>query len=155
MKTIIGLTLVLTLVFILACVIVQRGTLSSILEWSGGSTVIQEVVPPLSPLFDGIRFVETSNVDNPPRGDDGTTRGPYHISYAHWADSCVDGDWRDCDNATYSETVMLAYWNRYCPNALKSGDYEILARVHNGGPRGATKSSTLPYWAKVQKAMGQ
>jgi hypothetical protein len=29
-------------------------------------------------------------------------------------------------------------------------DLETVARIHNGGPRGATKTSTQKYWAKVR-----
>ncbi len=56
------------------------------------------------------------------------------------------------DPATARRT-MLAYWRRYCPAALDAGDWETLARVHNGGPRGAEKQATEAYAAKVRREM--
>jgi hypothetical protein len=50
---------------------------------------------------------------------------------------------------------MLAYFARYAPKALEMKDWETLARVHNGGPKGHTKKATLGYWAKVQKEMAK
>ena len=35
----------------------------------------------------------------------------------------------------------------------RSGSDEERARIHNGGPRGMQKRSTVKYWVKVQKAM--
>ena len=48
---------------------------------------------------------------------------------------------------------MIAYWKRYCPKAFEAGDWETLARVHNGGPKGHTKKATLKYWEKVKNRM--
>ena len=48
---------------------------------------------------------------------------------------------------------MLAYWRRYCPTAMAAGDAEVLARVHNGGPRGNRKAATAAYWRRVLAAM--
>jgi len=48
----------------------------------------------------------------------------------------------------------MGYWRRYCPAALEAGDWETLARVHNGGPVGARSKATLAYWRKVKAAMG-
>lgn len=61
----------------------------------------------------------------------------------------------DVWNAAKCEKVMLGYWRRYCPKALASGDYETLARVHNGGEHGASRESTLRYWKKVKMKLGQ
>jgi len=58
---------------------------------------------------------------------------------------------------------MLAYWRRYAPAALaaaQGGDerrampaLQTLARVHNGGPRGARNAATLAYWRRVEAEM--
>ncbi len=48
---------------------------------------------------------------------------------------------------------MVRYWRRYCPRALAQGDWQTLARVHNGGPRGHRKPATHAYWSKVRRAM--
>jgi len=62
---------------------------------------------------------------------------------------------------------MLAYWYRHARTSLRiattpgvfAGDrlraLEALARIHNGGPRGAAKPATAPYWAKVKTELQQ
>ena len=37
--------------------------------------------------------------------------------------------------------------------ALEELDLKTLARIHNGGPDGAKKISTLFYWTKVRKQL--
>jgi hypothetical protein len=107
----------------------------------------------LRPLFRAIRAVETSGMAAPDRavGDQGRSIGPYQISRAYWVDSGVGGEWTRCRSHAYSEAVMSAYWQRHCPDALRRRDLEVLARVHNGGPKGHTKPETGKYWRKVEK----
>ena len=38
---------------------------------------------------------------------------------------------------------------------FRSGDVEVLARVHNGGPRGAAKPATKGYGRKVAALVGR
>ena len=56
-----------------------------------------------------------------------------------------------------SEQVMLAYLEHYGESYRrktgKEPTAEVLARIHNGGPSGWRKESTLGYWAKVKAAM--
>lgn len=99
-----------------------------------------------------IRIVESSDGAQQ-WGDNGISRGPYQISNAYWIDSKVPGKWADCDNRAYSEQVVKAYWQRYCPKPLATGQWEILARIHNGGPTGYKKKSTESYWAKVKATL--
>jgi len=86
-------------------------------------------------------------------GDNGTRRGPYQICRSYW----IDGGGTDYDSGVWdkraSESVMLRYWARYCPGALHALEYSTLARVHNGGPRGDSKESTIGYWNKVRARM--
>ena len=45
---------------------------------------------------------------------------------------------------------MLGYFMRYEPEALANGDWETLARLHNGGPNWREKLvATARYWSKV------
>jgi hypothetical protein len=106
-------------------------------------------------LFDAIREVETGGHSNPEnaRGDGGRSLGPYQISRAYWKDSGVPGKYRMVRNKVYAERVMKAYWKRYCPRAFSRLDFETLARVHNGGPKGAQRTRTLPYWHRVKSEM--
>jgi hypothetical protein len=79
--------------------------------------------------------------------------GGYEISWAYWYDSGVPGQWADCVDDKYSERVMIAYWHRYAKEALENKDFEVLARIHNGGPNGANKESTIKYWKMVKKEL--
>ena len=53
-----------------------------------------------------------------------------------------------------SERMMEIYWGHYVKeyyNALKAPPtWEALARIHNGGPNGATKYATKKYWRRVK-----
>ena len=111
-------------------------------------------------FLDAIRRVETGGLPNAGKGavgDKGASIGPYQIQRAYHADARMKaGRYEDCStDATYAEQTVLAYFARYAPKALESKDWETLARVHNGGPKGHTKKATLGYWAKVQKEMSK
>jgi hypothetical protein len=105
-------------------------------------------------IFNAIRQVESNGNDHAV-GDDGRSKGPYQIQRQYWADG--GGKPRDYDRLVWCapacEAVMLGYWQRYCPSALARGDFETLARVHNGGPARAKKRATLGYWQHCQQAM--
>ena len=107
-------------------------------------------------LLDAIRRVETGHhprQGDGARGDWGHARGPFQIHYSYWRDSGLPGHYEDCDHLAYSRRVVLAYWRRYCPTALKLRDAQTLARIHNGGPSGPHSPSTMQYWLRVQKAL--
>ena len=64
-------------------------------------------------------------------------RGPYQITRACWQDANMPtGTFEDCDFPSYAQQVMLRYWKRYCPEALKNKDLAKLAAVHHFGPTG-------------------
>lgn len=52
-----------------------------------------------------------------------------------------------------SECMMMDYWRYYAYDynrrTGKPITYEVLARIHNGGPQGMKKESTKRYWYKV------
>ena len=77
--------------------------------------------------------------------------GPLQITKAYWKDSGVPGRWEDCRSWEYSVKVLCSYLRRYAKEALQKNDFETLARIHNGGPRGAQKPQTASYWEKVQR----
>ena len=58
-------------------------------------------------------------------------------------------------NRALSIWIFKKYTERYTTSArLEHGPTaEDIARIWNGGPNGWKKASTLPYWAKVQKAL--
>jgi len=102
----------------------------------------------LRPLFDSIREVESGG-DPTVVGDGGRSIGPYQIKWSYWKDSGVPGSYYQVRDPRYAERVMVGYWQRYCPDALARGDYQTLARVHNGGHSGARSGKTVAYWRKV------
>ena len=108
-------------------------------------------------LLDAIRQVETGTHADPARavGDGGRSLGPYQIGRAYWRDSGVPGRYEWVRKKAYAERVILAYWRRHCPDALRRLDAKTLARVHNGGPGGSSNRRTLPYWSRVRRELGQ
>jgi len=105
-------------------------------------------------LLAAIRQVESGGNDRA-IGDGGKAIGPYQLHREYWIDGGGEpGRYRlDAWDAAACRPVILGYWKRYCPAALAAGDARTLARVHNGGPNGARKAATLPYWRKVQRQL--
>lgn len=106
-------------------------------------------------ILDAIRFVESSGRDAPPDGDGGQAIGPYQIHRVYWQDAVafrpeLGGDYQDCRRRAYAERVIDAYMRRYAAAAWSNGHAETIARTHNGGPKGPTKETTLPYWQRVR-----
>ena len=89
-------------------------------------------------------------------GDRGKAIGPLQIHYRYWQDAVawdveLQGfPYTHCFNRDYARRVVAAYWARYAPS---NASYEVLARIHNGGPKGHLKASTLAYWSKVKKIL--
>ena len=116
-------------------------------------------------LLPAIRMVETGGSPKGGLGaigDNGNAFGPYQIWKIYHKDAATRdktlNNYRRCLNSkSYSERVIKAYMKRYASAAARRldqgkatrGDLETVARIHNGGPRGATKDSTKKYWAKV------
>ena len=110
---------------------------------------------PSESFFRALHIVETSGKLGPTIGDQGRSLGPLQISRAYHKDSCVgnDSDYARCADLDYSKRVVTAYLQRYAPQAWAAGDVEVLARVHNGGPKGATKPATKGYAVRVKAFM--
>jgi len=106
-------------------------------------------------LLHAIRLVESGGRPNPPRGDGGRARGPYQIWRAYWLDARMpSGTWADCDRRAYAERVILAYWRRWCPKALASGNWRTLANTFHLGRTAARRGEVDEgYWNKVRGAM--
>ena len=108
--------------------------------------------PDLTAFFHALAQVESNHNDDA-IGDGGASIGRYQIQRPYWIDSRIPGSYEQVRDKAYAERVMRAYWKRYCPKAYHSRDYETMARIHNGGPRGNKKKATIPYWNKVKEAM--
>jgi hypothetical protein len=105
--------------------------------------------PPDS-FFRALHIVETGGKLGPTIGDQGRALGPLQIHRAYHSDSRVPGDYSRCADLEYSKRVVSAYLQRYAPQAWAAGNVETLARVHNGGPKGATKPATKSYATKIK-----
>ncbi len=105
-------------------------------------------------VLNAIRRVESNDGKNKHDGDGGLAIGDFQIHKEFWLDSRVSGNYERCrHDRHYSEVVILAYWQRHCPNAVNTGDYKTLIRVFHGGPRGATKDSTIAYLCHVESVL--
>ena len=98
-----------------------------------------------------LHIVESSGRVGAIVGDGGRAFGPLQIHKAYYIDSGVKGSYEQCADLEYSKRVVEAYFTRYCPKALKQKNYEVLARVHNGGLYGHKNPNTYKYWLKVKK----
>jgi hypothetical protein len=108
--------------------------------------------PPES-FWKALHHVETSSRLGAIKGDNGAALGPLQIHRAYWQDSGVPGTYSQCADLAYSRRVVTAYLKRYAKSAWDAGRVDVLARVHNGGPSGHRKQSTLAYSRKVLAAM--
>lgn len=116
----------------------------------------------LAPLFAAIAQVESA--------DGATSANIYQITEAYvddvnriraLGDTAVwvshPYDYADVCDRGYAQAMMTAYWRHYAPRAAKRlgrpVDFEMLARIHNGGPRGAEKKATEKYWRKVSAVL--
>lgn len=111
----------------------------------------------LRPFLDALAQVESASCDTVV-GDGGKAIGRMQIWQVYWKDAMakcpkIGGEYKDCTTKTYAERIVVAYLLRYAPKAVESKDWQTLARVHNGGPKGATKAATRKYWVKVRKAL--
>jgi len=115
-------------------------------------------------LLEAMNKVEASGKKtNVPPGDNGTRIGPLQISEPYWKEAAewldsqtrvtIQHSWKHCNNWVYSKIIVWAYMNRWASKALMEGNWERIARVHNGGPNGWKKKATIPYWEKISKAL--
>ena len=109
-----------------------------------------QAAPPDS-FFRALHLVETGGRTGAILGDNGRSLGPLQIMRAYHIDSRVAGAYERCADLDYSKRVVSAYLQRYAPKAWANGDVETLARIHNGGPRGASKAATIRYGEKVRR----
>jgi hypothetical protein len=109
-----------------------------------------QAAPPAS-FWRALHIVETSGRTGAILGDNGRALGPLQIHRAYHADARIGGDYARCADLDYSKRVVTAYLQRYAPQAWAAGDVKTLARVHNGGPTGASKQATVNYGAKVAR----
>ena len=86
--------------------------------------------------------------------------GCYQILEPYWFDTLehdpsIGGEYEDVLNKEYSEKVIYAFWDRYATEERLGRPVtdEDRARMHNKGPNGYKKDSSIPYWIKVQNEL--
>lgn len=99
-----------------------------------------------------------SNNNSKAIGDNGKARGILQIHEICFIDAkSFDKElnrfkYNDVFNPQVSKRVLWAYCAKYEKEALKNGNFEVLARLWNSGPGWAKKKSkTDNYWNKVSK----
>lgn len=111
-------------------------------------------------VLEAIAIVE-SNANDRAVGDGGKARGRYQIWACYVADvnriagtSYTHSDAHDPDKARKMVEIYLTHYGEiYQRRTRRSPSVEVLCRIHNGGPSGWRKESTLPYWGRCQEAM--
>ena len=89
--------------------------------------------------------------------------GWYQILPDFWTDalehdSTIGGEYEDvAKDKEYAEKVILAYWDRYATidRLGREPTDDDRARIHNKGPNGYKKDSSIPYWNKVRKLLNE
>lgn len=124
-----------------------------LLWWFGGGG--DREVWPRTQVLDAIRFVESGHRAVVPDGDDGKAIGPYQIHEVYWRDAVafepgLGGDYQRCRERAYAERVIDAYMRKWVAGPWARGEAEVIARVHNGGPKGQENRKTDGYWARVR-----
>ena len=104
---------------------------------------------PQEAYWKALHYVESGGRLGAIKGDGGAALGPLQITRAFFSDASVPGAYHQVQDLAYARRVATAYYMRYAPEAYRQGNMEVLARIHNGGPRGHQKASTLPYARKL------
>ena len=113
----------------------------------------------LRPFLDALAQVESQGKDDAV-GDNGKAIGRMQIWQVYWKDAMakcpkIGGEYQNCTQKVYAERIVTAYLLRYAKSAVESKDWQTLSRIHNGGPKGATKAATRKYWVKVRRELAK
>lgn len=77
-----------------------------------------------------------------------------HPGYVRDAAEFANENWKHINALDELTTIRIfrAYMNRYATEERlgRPVTLEDIARIHNGGPNGYKKKSTIPYWNKVK-----
>lgn len=111
-------------------------------------------------LLDAIELVESGGRFDAV-GDGGMSIGAYQLTKAYVRDvnriygtAYTDKDRMNKRRSREMTYAYLLYYGRvYERRTGKPATYEVLSRIHNGGPYGMYKQSTSRYWRKVEKVL--
>lgn len=111
-------------------------------------------------IYSAIATVESRNNDFA-IGDNGRSIGRYQITKIYVDDvnriagtrfTCADRN-NPQKSRKMVEIYLAHYSKRYTRLTGKPVTDEVKARIHNGGPDGFKKHSTVKYWHKVKKVL--
>jgi hypothetical protein len=82
-----------------------------------------------------------------------------HPAYVRDASEYANENWKHLNALDEMTAIRIfrAYMARYATEERlgRPVTYEDIARIHNGGPNGYKKLSTIPYWNKVKCLLEQ
>jgi soluble lytic murein transglycosylase-like protein len=105
----------------------------------------------LDPFFAALGKVESSGNSKAVNKKE-TALGIYQIRPAYFKDANVKGNHEQVFDPVFARRVSEAYFKKYEKKAFDNGDFETLARCHNGGCGWRkNKSATNGYWQKIKK----
>lgn len=105
----------------------------------------------LDPFFAALAKVESSGNSKAVNKKE-TALGIYQIRPAYFKDANVKGNHEQVFDPAFARRVCEAYFKKYEKKAFDNGDFETLARCHNGGCGWRkNKSLTDGYWNKIKK----
>ena len=105
----------------------------------------------LDPFFAALGKVESSGNAKAVNKKENAL-GIYQIRPAYFKDANVKGNHSQVFDPVFARSVCEAYFKKYEKKALDNGDFETLARCHNGGCGWRkNKSATDSYWKKIKK----
>ena len=107
-------------------------------------------------FFNALHQVESSGRTGRVIGDNGRALGPLQIHREYFQDAVevdpsLGKNYNQVTDLGFAKRVVTAYVKRYAPKAVATNDFQTLARVHNGGPRGHKNPATVGYWNKIKK----
>lgn len=111
-------------------------------------------------LLEAMAIVE-SNRNDRAIGDSGKAIGRYQLHKIYVDDVNrifkTAFAYEDRTDPQKSKEMVVLYLRHYCKRYERTtggkATDEVKARIHNGGPNGWNKESTLKYWIKVKKVM--
>lgn len=135
----------------------EVATVKMVAQKGPSLTMIDRYREQLADLLNAIGVVESLNNDDAV-GDGGNALGRFQIWEVYHRDAleyapAIGGQYSDVTQRVYAERVVVAYMMRYAEESITAGRWDILSRIHNGGPRGYLKRATLVYWEKVEKIL--
>lgn len=117
---------------------------------------------PATDIYEAIAYVESRGIDCAV-GDNGEALGRYQLHRIYVDDvnriaktNYTYDDRLDAEKSLAMVKIYLDYYGkRYTTLTGKPVTDEVIARMHNGGPDGFRKQSTIEYWNRVREAMNR